>query len=92
MFILTWQVMHPIDEASPLHGATPQSLVDQNATIVVTLSGVEETFSQIVHGRWSYQATDIVWNARFVDILGWSEDGRRFIDYHRFHDTMPSER
>jgi inward rectifier potassium channel len=90
MFILTWQVMHPIDAASPLYGETSQSLIDKNATIVVTVSGVEETFSQVVNGRWSYQADEIRWNERFVDILSWAPDGRRLINYHLFHDTIPT--
>lgn len=86
-FSLTWTVMHPIDEKSPLHGATSEQLKAKNAEIVVTLIGLDETFTQTVHARHSYIAEEIVWNRRFVDILGWTEDGTRLIDYRRFHDV-----
>jgi hypothetical protein len=31
---------------------------------------------------------EILWHRRFADILGWTEGGRRAIDYRRFHDTV----
>jgi inward rectifier potassium channel len=88
MFGLTWMVMHPIVEGSPLHGATPESLAAQNAEIVVTLSGVDATFAQSIYARHSYRADEILWNRRFADVLGRLEDGTRVIDYHRFHEVV----
>jgi hypothetical protein len=43
-----------------------------------------------VHARTSYLPGEIVWGQRFVDVMGWTEDGRRVIDYRRFHDTVPT--
>jgi len=34
-------------------------------------------------------ADEILWDHRFVDVFCWTEDGRRVIDYRRFHDTVP---
>jgi inward rectifier potassium channel len=85
-FSLTWTVMHPIDANSPLHGATAESLKDQQIEIVVALIGLDETSSQTIHARHSYIADEIVWNRRFANILDWLEDGTRVIDYRRFHD------
>jgi inward rectifier potassium channel len=87
MFALTWTVMHVIDEASPLRAATPESLHEEQAEIVVTIFGLDETVSQQIFARHSYGADEIVWNRRFVDILGRLEDGTRVIDYRRFHDV-----
>ncbi len=86
MFLLTWTMMHRIDERSPLFGATPQSLAAEGVEIVVTLIGLDTTASQTVHARYSYLADEIVWNRRFVDILSRGEDGSRIVDYRRFHD------
>jgi inward rectifier potassium channel len=53
------------------------------------LIGLDESFSQTVHARYAYTATDIAWGKRFVDILSRTPDGRRHLDYTRFHDTEP---
>lgn len=88
VFALSFTVMHEIAPESPLYGATPQSLAQVNAELVVTTSGIDETLVQAVHARTSYMPHEILWNRRFVDIFGWTEDGRRAIDYARFHDTV----
>jgi inward rectifier potassium channel len=86
VFILTWQIMHRIDETSPLFGQTTQSLLDQHAEIVVILKGLDETFAQTIHARASYTPEEIVWGGRLVDIFSRNTDGQPVIDYTRFHD------
>ncbi len=88
LFLLTWTVMHPIDETSPLYGATRESLLAEEAEIIVVMSGTDETFAERVHARHSYLPTEIVWGGRFVDVLSRLEDGRRAIDYGRFHEVI----
>jgi inward rectifier potassium channel len=88
-FAMTFTVTHTIDRDSPLHGATAASLTAENAELVVTVSGVDDTISARVYARTSYLADEILWGHRFVDVIGWTEDGRRAIDYRRFHDTIP---
>ncbi len=89
IFALTFTVMHEIDRDSPLYGATSDSLAAQNAELVVTATGVDETLVQTIHARTSYLPHQILWNHRFVDVIGSTDDGRRAIDYRRFHDTVP---
>ena len=91
LFALSWTAMHPIDPPSPLYGATPESLAAEQAEIVVVISGTDETYSQRIHARYSYLAEDILWDRRFVDILTITPDGRRIVDYGRFHDVEPAE-
>ena len=88
VFALTFRVMHPIDADSPLHGLNYETLAEQHAEIVVIAGGVDETLVQPVNARTSYLPHEILWSHRFVDIFGWTEDGRRAIDYGRFHDTV----
>src|SRR5919202_1527743 len=88
-FALSWIVMHVIDEDSPLYGATPESLGEVQTDIVVTLTGIDETVSQTVHARHYYITDEILWNMRFVDIFSKKPDGRRVLDFHRFHDVTP---
>jgi len=89
IFALSWTAMHAITERSPLYGASSTSLAAAGAEIVVSLVGTDETFSQTVHARYSYVPDEIVWDARFVDIISQLPDGRRRIDYTRFHDVVP---
>ena len=86
IFTLTWQIMHRIDEASPLYGETRDSLLARHAEILVIVRGTDETFAQTIHARASYTPDEIVWGARFVDIFSRSPDGRPVIDYTHFHD------
>ena len=88
VFALTFRPMHPIDADSPLYGMTYEKLAEQHAEIVVTAGGVDETLVQPVNARTSYLPHEILWAHQFVDIFGWTEDGRRAIDYRRFHDTV----
>lgn len=67
-FPLSWTIVHPIDEQSPLYGLTHEDLRQSGAEFLILLSGIDETFSQTVHARSSYTADEMVWNARFKDI------------------------
>ncbi len=88
-FSLSFTVMHPIDESSPLYGWTEESLMQARTTVVISLSGIDETVSQMLHARYSYGAQDILWNQCFVDIFHDTADGHRYIDYTNFHDVVP---
>jgi inward rectifier potassium channel len=87
IFALSWTVMHEIDESSPLYGATPEFLAEAETDIVATLTGIDETASQTVHARHYYVTDEILWNMRFVDIFSRKPDGRRILDFTRFHDV-----
>lgn len=88
-FALTWLVMHPIDENSPLYGMTAESMTETNCNVQVMLSGIDETVSQVLHDRHMYAPQDILWNHRFIDLVHKTPEGHRFIDYNHFHDTEP---
>jgi inward rectifier potassium channel len=93
MFILTWSAMHLIDEASPFHGDDALArLKARKAEIILSLSGVDETLGQNIHARYRYLLEDVVWQARFADVLRVDESGVRVIDYSRFHDVEPLQK
>lgn len=86
LFFLTWTVVHTIDEESPLYGHNHDSLRAQEMQIVISLNGHDSTFAQSIYTRHSYSAEDVVFGARFKDILSRSVNGIRQIDYQFFHD------
>ncbi len=89
VFSMTFLLMHTLDETSPLHGVTPEQFANEDGEIVVTVSGLDETLSQAIHARISYTIEDIRWGHRFADIFGTMPDGRRSLDFRRFHDSHP---
>jgi inward rectifier potassium channel len=86
-FALSWTVVHPIDESSPLFNCTPEDLVANEAEFLVLLSGNDETFAQTVHSRTSYRPDEIIWNARFRSMFIESrERGATGMDLSRIHE------
>jgi inward rectifier potassium channel len=69
LFPLSWTVVHPIEDNSPLHGLTEADLAARGVEFLVLLTALDETFMQTVHARSSYRYDEIVWGARFSDIF-----------------------
>ncbi|MEO8927123.1 MAG: ion channel [Caulobacteraceae bacterium] len=88
LFFMTWQVMHRVDETSPLFGETAQSLLAKRAELVVVMKGLDETFVSTIHARTSYTPDEIVWGRQLADIFVTDPKGRRAIDFRRFHDVV----
>src|SRR5262249_10157602 len=55
-FSLSWTIVHPITDTSPLYGLPERALVESSAEFLILLTGIDETFSQTVHARSSYKA------------------------------------
>ena len=72
---LTWTVVHPIGEESPLAGLTAEDLQREQAEVLVVIKAYDDTFSQTVVARHSYRYDEILWRrsfapAFFVDSAG----------------------
>src|SRR3569833_2937316 len=52
---LTWTVVHPITESSPLFGKTRDDLERLQAEVLVTMRAFDESFGQVVNSRFSYR-------------------------------------
>ncbi|MGH7923618.1 MAG: ion channel [Candidatus Binatus sp.] len=86
MFALSWTAVHQITEGSPLFGETKESLAETAPEIIVSITGLDETFSQTVHARHTFKFNEIVWGARFADVLVLHPDGSRSVDYAHFDE------
>lgn len=90
-FPLSWTIVHPIDDKSPMWGMTAEDLAERDAEILVLLSGIDETFSQTVHARSSYKPSEIVFGHRFVNIYNpVRPDGTVSIDVRKLGQTEPA--
>jgi inward rectifier potassium channel len=89
-FALSWTIVHPIDQKSPMSGLTRQDMLESDAEILILLSGTDETISQTVHSRSSYKADEIVWGARFANMFMRTEEaGIVGMNLTRIHDIEP---
>ena len=82
-------IRHLIDEQSPLHGCTRESLRDCDAFFVTSVVCVETVIPAAVHIQHDYNWEEIRFGERFVEIYNDLPDGRLSVDYGRLHDTEP---
>ncbi len=84
---LTWTVVHPIDESSPLWGQTAEGLARQQAEFLILIKAFDDTFFQVVHVRHSYRHEEVVWGARFVPAFEADPRGEMVLDLRRLSET-----
>jgi inward rectifier potassium channel len=89
VFSLGWNLMHAIDESSPLRTETAESLAATKAVFILSLSGTDETTGQVLMARAEYPSEAIRWNEAFRDILEAQPDGSLHIDYGKFDEVEP---
>lgn len=80
---LAWTVVHPIDEKSPLWGKTAADLAAEQAELLVLVKAFDDTFSQTVHGRYSYTPAEMEWGARFEPAFRVDGDGAMVLELER---------
>jgi inward rectifier potassium channel len=89
IFLLGWNLMHVIDETSPLYGETAESLAAAEASLMLVIEGADETTTQTMFGRHNWEFDDIRWQHAFADLLHDDEDGVTHFDYAKFHEVRP---
>lgn len=82
---------HVIDETSPLHQATPESLENGRALFFVSVVGVDPVIAAAVQTQQDYTWRDVRFGERFVDIYAQSGQGQLTVDYGRLHETEQAE-
>jgi len=84
---LPWTIRHTINEKSPLYGINPNQWLnpENEFELIVVLDGVDESVSMNIQARWSYLPSEIIWGARFVEIVKRDHENSYFeIDYSKF--------
>ena len=71
---LSWTVVHPLDEESPLFGYSEADLQESDAEFMIPVKGFDDTYEQTVHTRRSYKYYEVIWNARFTPMYRRSEN------------------
>ena len=86
---LTWTIVHPIEESSPLWGQGPEYLTQHQAEFLITLKAFDDTFFQTVHVRHSYRFEEVAWGARFVPAFEPDAQGEMVLDLRKLSEIAP---
>ncbi len=90
-FPLSWTVVHPIDDDSPMRGLTEHDFIRSDAEILILLTATDETFAQTVHSRSSYKPHQIRCGHKFVNIYNEIEEGDAIsIDVRKLSQIEPA--
>jgi inward rectifier potassium channel len=80
---------HTIDEQSPLHGETAESLAASRALFTASVVGIDPVIPAAVQTQQDYTWRDIRFGERFVEIYSEPASGKLTVDFGRLHDTEP---
>jgi inward rectifier potassium channel len=62
---LSWTIVHPINEKSPLSGFTEEDFKNTKMELLVFVQAFDVVFSNTVMTRFSYITNEMVWGAKF---------------------------
>jgi inward rectifier potassium channel len=93
IFLLSWTLFHPVDEASPLHGRSEEDLREMQARFLLIFNGLDEASGQRLNVRRAYDVPDLRFGHVFSDIVTPPADktSRPEVDYRKIHLTEAAD-
>jgi hypothetical protein len=76
---LSWTLVHPITESSPLYKFTKEDFVNTNGELLVFIKTFDDMFSNTVAIRTSYTFDEVVYGAKFEPMYTRSEDNSKTV-------------
>ncbi len=86
-----WQVMHVIDETSPLHGMDAAALADRELEIEVMVVGIDDVTMTTVHSIHIYTDKQVKLGYRFEDTMRTLPNGDLLLDLRQFDAIVPDD-
>ncbi len=84
---MSWTIVHPIDDKSPIYNASVDDLIMQDAELIILVKAINDTYSQTVYSRMSYKAHEFVEKAKFIPIVPEANGGKikiKLTDIHKY--------
>lgn len=89
---LSWTIVHPIDDKSPIYNVSKEELVKRDAELIILIKAINDTYSQNVYSRMSYKAHEFEDNAKFVpvkqEVVGEGKVSINLTDIHMYNKTL----
>ncbi|OEK06962.1 ion channel [Roseivirga misakiensis] len=90
-FSMSWTVVHPITEKSPVYGWTEEDFKDKQVEVIIMFKAFDDTYARQVYDRTSYIADEIEWGRRFTPIYNSLEEGKIHINMEKLGATEPAD-
>ena len=87
MLALSWTVVHPIDDKSPLKNIVEDDIANMDIELMVLVNAMNDTIGQGIHSRTSYTSTDIVYGAKFQPIFN-NKNMKTYVAVDRIGDYV----
>ncbi|KAJ1352161.1 Inward rectifier potassium channel [Parelaphostrongylus tenuis] len=88
--LLLWPIIvrHVIDESSPLHGLTRESLLSAEFELIMTVEGIVEATGMTFQARTSFLPNEILWGHKFKPMVLMNEKLSKYeVHYGLFDHT-----
>lgn len=72
---LSWTIVHPINEESPLYNYTKDQVMKSRMEVIVFIKAFDDHFSNIVQQRTSYTYQQLIYGAKFLPMFERAENG-----------------
>ena len=89
IFAMTVTAMHVIDEQSPLHGLTPEQMIEDNIRLFLTVEVHDPALGVSVRDLQYYRADQIAFGMRYADAISRDDQGRTLADLRRISLLEP---
>lgn len=86
-----FNLAHKVTEDSPLYGMTQEDLQNAGGDLSVVLGATDDHSLQTLHARKLYTKENVMFNMRFGDVLAKDSNGKKMVNFERFHDVIPLE-
>jgi inward rectifier potassium channel len=83
IFALTWTLMHPIDEASPLYGMDADELQSESVRLFLSLHAHDTALNADVQDMKDWGPEQVLFHSRYQDAVSFDEQGRTYADVAR---------
>ena len=88
LLTMSWTLVHPIDEESPIYGWTEEEYKKNEVEFLVLIRAYEETFAQTVHTRSSFRYNELVFGAKFNSIILPAANGSVIVELNRINEYV----
>lgn len=85
MLPLTWTVVHPIVEESPIADCIKNGFENSDLEIIVVLEGYDDTFTSTIRTHTSYKYKELIWNAKFDAAFYFNEEGDTILEVDKLN-------
>lgn len=89
---LSWTIVHPITEESPLYGFSKEDFENTRGEILIFIKAFDDMFSNTVVARSSYTFREIIYGAKFIPMYHRNNDAdATILDLEKLNSFIDAE-